>query len=185
MRNRLGGFITKEVTTFINWFKWVFADADAPGRPVGTPVIKNVVFSILTLVFCVAFLKVVYLMSVVVYHNVHTPASNTNVTFKSMSSTSAQVAVQDQTAAQDQTAVQNQAMDNYTFQIPDIPQGWQYIFLGGMGILAGLSGIKKVAEFKYLGRRGDSDSNGNGNGNGNGNSHDPTTAPSDKPVGDA
>ena len=183
MRNRLGGFITKEVTTFINWFKWVFADTDAPGRPAGTPVIKNMVFAILTLVFCVAFLKVVYLMSVVVYHNVHTPASNTNVTFKSMSSTSAQVAVQDQTAAQDQTAVQNQAMDNYTFQIPDIPQGWQYIFLGGMGIMAGLSGVKKFAEFKYASRDRDAGSNGHDSSNGNGIAPVPT--PVDKSGGDA
>jgi len=45
----------------------------------------------------------------------------------------------------------------YQMQIPDIPSGWQTMFLAGLGIMAAMSGAKKIAEFKYK--------NGNGNGN--------------------
>lgn len=138
MIKQFGHFIQRQVGNFVGWLKLLFAEDDDHRIP-GAPTMKNFILFVLLAIFSLGFLKVIYLMEVVVRHEVHA-----NVSVKSVDTT--------------QTTAPAQDIPTYSFQIPDIPGGWQTVFLAGLGIMAGLSGAKKIAEFKY----------GGGNGNGNG-----------------
>jgi hypothetical protein len=130
-----GNFIKKQVTDFIHWISLLFADDDAHLANPNAPTIKNFILFILLAIFCITELKVVYLMEVVVHTQVH---QSTTVQFKSVDPTP--------TAPVSTDAVQN---NNITFSIPDIPSGWQTVFLAGLGIMATMSGAKHIAMLKY------------------------------------
>jgi hypothetical protein len=151
-------WVRKMVAGFLNWIKLMFADDDAH-HVQGAPVMRNVVLFMLTVVFMIGFLKVVYLMDVVVHHDIKA-VNNMTMQFKSLDTTMATqpANIQDLKSrlAALEAAAQTEQQSTQTFSIPDIPSGWQLVLLGGMGAYGAVSMVKKVSEYKYLGSGGSS-----------------------------
>lgn len=120
MIKQVGRFIQKQATSFTGWVKLLFADDDERKLHPAAPTMKNVILFVLLVMFCIAFLKVVYLMEVTVRSDIRSNKTTDSIT---------QV--------------------DHSFEIPDIPSNWMTVFLAGLGIMAGLSGAKKIAEYKY------------------------------------
>lgn len=174
--SRLGKFIARETSKFIHWFALIFADDDAHHANPEAPTMKNFTLFVLLIMFCIAFLKIIYMMEVVVRHDLRTN-SQANMQFKSIDPKTEGMKLDIQELQKEIAALQaqqNSDQANYTFSIPDIPQGWQYIFLAGMGIMAAMSATKHIANMKY----------GNGNGNGNGGGEDKPVVPEPTPKAD-